>query len=226
MALAGELVTLILSSHQIDSTPTLTHSRPVRALTILINSVHPAIRNCPTATSAGCRGTPSPSSPYPRATRSTRAKTKTTRPRCNRAAPRDQTKKHQVPAPHGNGGGRAAPRRPTRTPAAHRNEADTLGFAFSTGKRSERSRAAKNTPGVGVNFDKLERSTLEKISKTHYEDESLPDDPRKSKLVEHIADHFVKEKCPDENEVLLAFIKALAGSVPKSDKDPATEETR
>ena len=29
-----------------------------------------------------------------------------------------------------------------------------------------------------------------------------------------------------ENEVLLAFIKALAGSVPKSDKDPATEETR
>jgi len=32
--------------------------------------------------------------------------------------------------------------------------------------------------------------------------------------VEHIADHFVKEKCPDENEVLLAFIKALAGSVP------------
>lgn len=132
--------------------------------------------------------------------------------------------KASVPAPHGNGGGRAAPRRPTRTPAAHRNEADTLGFAFSTGKRSERSRAAKNTPGVGVNFDKLERSTLEKISKTHYEDEALPDDPRKSKLVEHIADHFVKEKCPDENEVLLAFIKALAGSVPKSDKDPANEE--
>ena len=67
---------------------------------------------------------------------------------------------------------------------------------------------------------------LEKISKTHYEDERLPDDPRKSKLVEHIADHFVKEKCPDENEVLLAFIKALAGSVPKSVEDPATEETR
>ena len=42
--------------------------------------------------------------------------------------------------------------------------------------------------------------------------------------MEHIADHFVKEKCPDENEVLLAFIKALAGSVPKSDKDPANEE--
>ena len=93
MALAGELATLILLSHQIDSTPTLTHSRPVRTLTILIDSVHPVIRNCPTATSAGCRGTPSPSSPYPRATRSTRAKTKTTRPPCNRAAPRDQTKK-------------------------------------------------------------------------------------------------------------------------------------
>ena len=44
--------------------------------------------------------------------------------------------------------------------------------------------------------------------------------------MEHIADHFVKEKCPDENEVLLAFIKALAGSVPKSDKDPNEEETR
>jgi hypothetical protein len=41
MALAGESVTLILSSHQIDSTPTLTHSRPVRTLTILTNSVHP-----------------------------------------------------------------------------------------------------------------------------------------------------------------------------------------
>ena len=98
MALAGELATLILSSPQkIDSTPTLTHSRPARALTILINSVHPVIRNCPTATSADYRGTPSPSSPYPRATRSTRAKTKTTRPRCNRAARRAQTKKQPDP---------------------------------------------------------------------------------------------------------------------------------
>ena len=115
----------------------------------------------------------------------------------------------------------ARDRRPTRTPA-HRSEADGLGFAFVTGKRSERSRAAKNTTGgPNVNFDKLERSTLEKISRSHYGDETLPEDPRKSALAEHLAAHFVKEKCPDENQVLLAFIRALAGEAPKTDADEA-----
>ena len=115
----------------------------------------------------------------------------------------------------------ARDRRPTRTPA-HRSEADGLGFAFVTGKRSERSRAAKNTTGgPNVNFDKLERSTLEKISRSHYGDETLPEDPRKSALAEHLAAHFVKEKCPDENQVLLAFIRALAGEAPKTDADDA-----
>ena len=126
----------------------------------------------------------------------------------------------------GRGGAGSAPRgardrRPTRTPA-HRSEADGLGFAFVTGKRSERSRAVKNTPGApGVNFDKLERSTLEKISRSHYGDETLPEDPRKSALAEHLASHFVKEKCPDENQVLLTFIRALAGEAPKTDADEA-----
>jgi len=96
-------------------------------------------------------------------------------------------------------------------------------LAFSTGKRSERSRAVKNTPGgPNVNFDKLERSTLEKISRSHYGDETLPEDPRKSALAEHLAAHFVKEKCPDENQVLLSFIMALAtGEAPKPDADDA-----
>ena len=52
------------------------------------------------------------------------------------------------------------------------------------------------------------------------------DRPTHPELLDWLADHFVKEKCPDENEVLLAFIKALAGSVPKSVEDPNEEETR
>ncbi len=133
----------------------------------------------------------------------------------------DQNKNAIVRGGAGSAPRGARDRRPTRTPA-HRSEADGLGFAFVTGKRSERSRAVKNTPGgPNVNFDKLERSTLEKISRSHYGDETLPEDPRKSALAEHLAAHFVKEKCPDENQVLLAFIRALAGEAPKTDAGDA-----
>ena len=90
-----------------------------------------------------------------------------------------------------------------------------------TGKRSERARPSGTSGGPSVNFDKLGRDTLRKISRQHYNREPGPDDDEcKRGLVNVVADHFAKEKV-DETRVLLAFMKALAGGDTPSDQTEA-----
>lgn len=94
-----------------------------------------------------------------------------------------------------------------------------------TGKRSERARPSGTSGGPSVNFDKLGRDTLRKISRQHYNREPGPDDDEcKRGLVNVIADHFAKEKV-DETKVLLAFMKALAGGDTPSDQTEAQPPT-
>ena len=85
--------------------PTSSFSSPL-ARPLTRGNPSPASRNCPTDTRAGCRGTPSPSSPSPPATRSTRPRTTTTtrRRRSHPAGPAGRTKiktRRSTDAPRG-----------------------------------------------------------------------------------------------------------------------------